>query len=334
MSNRRAPRPLDWVRSIKAKLGLVVVGAVAATVAAIYGSLRFDLHPRYAFAVGLVVALSVIQLLAHGMVRPLREMAAASEAMARGDYGRRVTATAQDEVGTLARSFNAMAADLAEADRQRRDLVANVSHELRTPIASIQARLENAGDGIEVIDQPAAESMLAAVARLGRLVEQLLRLAELDAGDARLDPKPFVVADLLTAAVEEVAAIQPGIPIEIDVDPALNSFGDIESLHQVLSNVLANACAHSPPGGVVTIDATTHDGQLRVRVRDAGAGIPVAEGEKVFERFYRVDPARSGREGAGLGLAIARSIVESHGGHIRSVPPPSGGCQIVIDLPT
>ncbi len=334
MSSRSAPRPLDWVRSIKVKLGLVVVGAVAVTVGAIYGSLRFGLHARFAFALGLIVALGVIQLLAHGMVRPLREMAAASDAMARGDYGRRVTATAQDEVGALARSFNAMAGNLAEADRQRRDLVANMSHELRTPIASIQARLENAADGIEVIDQRAAESILAGVARLGRLVNQLLRLAELDSGDARLDPKTFFAADLVAGAAEEVAAVQPCVPIEIDVDPALKGFGDVEALHQVLSNVVANACTHSPAGDVVTINATTEQGRLTLRVRDTGEGIPDAESQKVFERFYRLDPARSGCEGAGLGLAIARSIVESHGGQIRSVSPPSGGCQIVIDLPT
>lgn len=333
MSGRTARRPLDPVRSIKVKLGAVVVGAVTATVAAIYGSLHFGLQARFAFAAGLVVALGVIQLLAHGMVLPLREMAAASAAMAEGDYGRRVTATSQDEVGELARSFNAMAESLAEADRQRCDLVANVSHELRTPIASLQARLENVADGIEVIDQRAAESMLAAVGRLARLVEQLLRLAQLDAGEAPLHPKPFIVADLVAGAVEEVEPVQPSVQMVVDVDPGLAGFADVEALHQALSNVLANACAHSPAGGAVTIAASSDREHLTLRVRDEGVGIPAAESERVFERFYRLDPARSGCTGAGLGLAIARSIVESHGGRIRAVPPPSGGCQIVIDLP-
>jgi methyl-accepting chemotaxis protein len=119
------PRPLDRIRSVKVKLGLVVVGAVVATVGAIFASLAFGLHARFAFAGGLVVSLVVIQLLAHGMVLPLRQMVSATQAMARGDYSQRVTATAQDEVGSLARSFNTMAAKLDEVERQRRELVAN-----------------------------------------------------------------------------------------------------------------------------------------------------------------------------------------------------------------
>jgi signal transduction histidine kinase len=146
------PRPLDRVRSIKVKLGLIVVGSVAATVGAIYASLFFGLHARFAFAGGLVVSLVVIQLLAHGMVLPLREMVSATRAMANGDYSQRVTVTAQDEVGSLARSFNTMASKLEEVERQRRELVANVSHELRTPIAALRARLENLADGVEALD--------------------------------------------------------------------------------------------------------------------------------------------------------------------------------------
>ena len=122
-------RPLDWVRSIKVKLGLVVVGSVVATVGSIYGSLYIGLHARFAFVGGLVVSLVVIQLLAHGMVLPLRQMVAASRAMANGDYSQRVTATAQDEVGSLARSFNTMAARLEQVEGQRRELVANVALE-------------------------------------------------------------------------------------------------------------------------------------------------------------------------------------------------------------
>lgn len=139
------PRPLDWVRSIKVKLGLVVVGSVTVTVGAIYASVFFGLHGRFAFVGGLLISLVVIQLLAHGMVLPLREMAAATRVMAAGDYSQRVTATAQDEVGSLARSFNTMAAKLDQTERQRRELLANVSHELRTPIAALRARLEESG---------------------------------------------------------------------------------------------------------------------------------------------------------------------------------------------
>src|ERR1700722_10342451 len=180
-------RPLDNVRSIKVKLGLVVVGSVAATVGAIDTSFYVGLHARFAFVAGLIISLVVIQLLAHGMVMPLRQMVAATSAMAAGDYSQRVTATAQDEVGSLARSFNTMAARLDEAECQRRELMANVSHELRTPIAALRARLENLADGVEVLDGEAVATMLKATERLGRLVDQLLELAQFESGAIRID---------------------------------------------------------------------------------------------------------------------------------------------------
>ena len=164
-----ADRPLDWVHSIKVKLGLVVVGSVAVTVGAIFASVYADLHTRYAFVAGLIASLVMIQLLAHGMVAPLREMVAATKAMANGDYSQRVRATSQDEVGSLARSFNTMAARLDEVERQRRELLANVSHELRTPVAALRARLENLADGIDVLDGEAVDTMLKGTERLGRL---------------------------------------------------------------------------------------------------------------------------------------------------------------------
>ena len=173
-----AHRPLDWVRSIKVKLGLVVVGSVAVTVGAIFASVYAGLHTRYAFVGGLIVSLVMIQLLAHGMVAPLREMVTATKAMASGDYRQRVRATGQDEVGSLARSFNTMAARLDEVEQQRRELLANVSHELRTPVAALRARLENLADGVEVLDGEAVATMLKGTERLGRLVDQLLELAQ------------------------------------------------------------------------------------------------------------------------------------------------------------
>jgi signal transduction histidine kinase len=159
------------VRSIKVKLGLVVVGSVAATVGAIFVFLTIGAQARFAFAGGLVVSLLVIQVLAHGMVLPLREMVAATRGMANGDYDQRVTATAKDEVGTVARSFNTMASQLGEAERQRRELVTNVCHDLRTPIAALRARLENLADGVEPLDDDAVAAMLKATERLARLVD-------------------------------------------------------------------------------------------------------------------------------------------------------------------
>jgi signal transduction histidine kinase len=328
------PRPLDRVRSVKVKLGLVVTGSVVATVGAITASLYAGLHARFAFAGGLVLSLVIIQLLAHGMVLPLREMARATKAMAAGDYSQRVTATAQDEVGVLARSFNTMAAELDEADRQRRELIANVSHELRTPIAALRARLENLADGVEALDVSAVGAMLKGTERLGKLVDQLLELSQFESGTIRIDRQSFLVAEIIDEAAAEVAPVNPAVRIVTEAPSWLASTGDPDRIHEVLTNLLSNAVRHSPAGGTVRVRGEQVPGGARISVSDEGAGVPPQHLDRIFDRFYRVDAARgSGAGGAGLGLAIARSIVELHGGSIRAEPHLPAGCRITFDLP-
>src|SRR5437867_6589423 len=180
-------RPLDFLTSIKKKLGMVIVAAVVVTVVVVTIGQHEDLSPAITGFVAAVLALAMVQLLAHGMTKPLREMVSAARAMARGDYGRRVTATSRDEVGELARAFNTMAAELAEVDRIRRDLVANVSHDLRTPIGALRAVLENLADGVETPGAETFDTMLRQIDRLATLVEQLLDLSRLESGATQLD---------------------------------------------------------------------------------------------------------------------------------------------------
>ncbi len=167
-------RPLDTVRSLKIKLGAVIFSAVAVTVFVYWLCLKAGMWPSVSGIIAGSLALLMVRFLARGMTSPLREMSDAARAMAKGNYDRRVSATSRDEVGELARAFNKMAAELAETDRLRRDLVANVSHELRTPITALQAVLENLVDGVESPDPQTFRTMLAQVERLGRLVTQLL----------------------------------------------------------------------------------------------------------------------------------------------------------------
>ncbi len=327
-------RPLDWVRSIKVKLGLVVVSSVAATVGAIFASLVLGVHARWAFAGGLLISLAVIQVLAHGMTAPLRQMVSATRAMADGDYSQRVTATAQDEVGIMARSFNTMAAQLEQTERQRRELVANVSHELRTPIAALRARLENLADGVEELDLAAVAVMLASTERLGALVNQLLRLSQFESGAIRIDRQDFAVCEVIGDATAEVAPVRAEVQIVAEADSGLTGSGDPDRVHEVLTNLLTNAVRHSPAGEEVRVRAAAIPGGVQFEVSDAGAGIPAADIERIFERFYRVGAAReSGAGGAGLGLAIARSIVELHGGSIRADARQPSGCRITFNLP-
>jgi signal transduction histidine kinase len=333
-------RPLDRLRSIKVKLGVVIVATVAGTVLVLAAGFRMGWSLELRTLVAAVIALAIVQFLARGMTSPLREMAAAASAMAHGDYGRRVTATSRDEVGELARAFNAMAAELADVDRMRRDLVANVSHELRTPIGALQALLENLVDGVEPPDPVALRTALVQTERLGRLVGQLLDLSRLESGGLALRPAPFPVRSLLEQATRECELGETftshPVWLRVTVQPGdLRAVGDAERMHQVIANLLENAVRHSPADGRVWLSAhAATDGVTTIEVADEGPGIPAGEAERVFERFHRVDAARATRDGGtGLGLAIARWIVDAHGGTIAVREREPTGCRVVVQLP-
>jgi signal transduction histidine kinase len=333
------PRPLDRFPSIKLKIGALVVLAIAVAVAVFWHGIGW--WPRRTTLTAFAVALVVTQLLAHGMTSPLREMTTAARAMARGDYSRRVRATSRDEVGELARAFNQMATELDDADRQRRELIANVSHELRTPISALQALLENAVDGVAPADPATLRAALAQTERLGRLVAELLDLSRLDAGVVPLDRERVELASFLAAAVREaeVTAAGAGRQVRFAVsipDDTVTVYADPGRLHQVLANLLDNAARHSPVGGTVTVSARGDGDHAVVDVTDQGPGIPVAERARVFDRFSR--GVRAGGGGTGLGLAIARWVVQLHGGAIAVVDtdpaqPDHPGCRIEVVLP-
>src|SRR5688572_13777721 len=211
-------RPLDRVGSIKLKLGLVIVAAVAVSALVSTVGLRLGIDVWLRPIIAAALSLLLVQVLSRGMTSPLREMAAAAEAMANGDHARPITASSRDEVGQLARAFNDMTAQLDEVDRQRRDLVANVSHELRTPIGALQAMLENLVDGVEPPDDEALRTMLRQVERLSRLVAQLLDLSRLEAGTIPLQRSNFPVAGLLADAAAESRVHSPAVPVVVDVD--------------------------------------------------------------------------------------------------------------------
>jgi len=228
-----------------------------------------------------------------------------------------------------------MASQLAETDRVRRDLVANVSHELRTPITALQAKLENLVDGVEAPARETFETMLTQVERLGRLVQQLLDLSRLEAGVVPLERGPFPVEPMLEHAVREQRLHQPTVDVAVSVEPAdLTADGDPERVHQVVANLLENAVRFTPLGGTVEVHAHRSPRGVTIEVLDEGPGIPDAERTRVFERFYRADAARSSRQGgAGLGLAIARWIIDLHGGEIHPEHRDPRGCRMVVTLP-
>jgi signal transduction histidine kinase len=283
------------------------------------------------------IALVLARFLARGMTQPLRDMAAAARRMETGDYDVRVQTASRDEVGKLAAAFNRMSAELENLERSRRDLVANVSHELKTPITAIRAHIENLLDGVEQPDRQVLGVMLTQTERLGRLVEQLLDLSRLESGEVPLHRIDVALAPLVTRVVSEIEVASPGRNVRIapEVPSDLPSVdADPERVHQVLFNLVDNAVRFTPDGGKVVVSAARRDGSIEIRVADTGSGISSEHLPRLFERFYRADTARSREDGGtGIGLAIARSVVEAHGGHISAESRVGKGSVFTFDLP-
>jgi signal transduction histidine kinase len=315
-------RPLDAVGSIKAKLGLLVGASVL--VAALLAQVgdRAGLPVWVTLPVTVGAALLVTQWLARGMTSPLRAMTDAATRMAAGDWSVRVGATSDDEVGRLARAFDAMAGELEATDRERRQLVATVAHELRTPLTAQRALLENLADGVVQPDDAALGAALQQAERLSDLVADLLDLSRIDAGAAPLRLGDVDLEALVRSVVEEGAGQDRAASVEVAVEPAgLTVRADPGRLAQVVANLVDNAVRHSPAGRVVRLAATADGDRWHLDVRDEGPGIPADLEDRVFERFG-TGPDAGG--GTGLGLAITRWVCELHGGTVAVVPSDAG----------
>ncbi|WP_205471706.1 DUF4153 domain-containing protein [Nocardioides sp. SYSU D00038] len=339
------PAPLDPLRSIKTKLGvLVVVSVLVAATVAMVGR-DAGVAPWLALPITVALALAVTQLLATGMTSPLREMTRAASRMAGGDHSVRVRTDSADEVGELARAFNAMAAELGEVDQRRRDLVATVSHELRTPLTGLIAVLENLEDGVVPPDGAGLRTALTQAERLSALVSDLLDLSRLEAAET-LTGESVEVAGLLATAVDEARSLAR--PVDYDVvvtPPGLTVVAEPARLHQLVANLLDNASRHSPAGGRVSVRASGDDDTWVLEVADRGEGIAPEDRERIFARFGSLGDERTGGAGSGtaggtgggtgLGLAIARWVADLHGGTIAAVDPRPGepGARLRAVLP-
>ena len=230
--------------------------------------------------------------------------------------------------------------ELRRLERVRQDFVANVSHEFKTPLTAIQGFAETLlGGALEDVQNSRRflEIIRDHAGRLGRLTDDLLKLSQIEAGKLELDFRPVAVGDLIESCVEtaRLKAAQKQLTLEVDCPEALPAIrGDSNRLREVLQNLLDNAVQYTPAGGRLTVRAARADGQVVVSVNDTGIGIPKADQERIFERFYRVDAARS-REvgGTGLGLSIARHLVEAHGGRITVESEVGRGSTFSVFLP-
>ena len=280
----------------------------------------------------------LIGLLSRRILAPVQSLTAAAQRLGSGDLTQRVSGSAPGEIGQLARTFNNMAANLQMAEEQRRSLVADVAHELRTPLSNIQGYLEAVRDRLLEPDEATLNIIYQQVLHVVQLVEDLRLLALAEAGALRLHREPGSMSDLLRHAVEAFRprAETKGVGLSLRVSPELPEVElDQTRIAQVVANLLDNALFHTPSGGTVTVSATSSDSRVTVSVADTGTGIPPQDLDQLFERFYRVDPSRTrATGGTGLGLTIARQLVEAHGGSIGVESAPGQGSRFFFDLPS
>ncbi len=281
--------------------------------------------------------LLVVSILSRRTLTPVRALSTAARRLGGGDLSQRVPAPGNDEVGQLGHSFNSMAAGLEKAEQQRKNLVADVAHELRTPLSNIQGYVEAMRDGVLEPDQATLDTVHAQTMHLGRLVEDLRLLAQTESEDFRLNLEQESLGDVLRHSVEGFRARSSSMDVGLNLDipdelPML--LIDRTRISQVLGNLLENAVRHSSSGGEVNVVAGVSEGRVVVTVADGGDGIAPEDIAHVFDRFYRADPSRTrATGGAGLGLTIAKKIVEAHGGEIRAESVKGQGSRFIFELP-
>jgi signal transduction histidine kinase len=286
--------------------------------------------------VAVLIALAVGGFLAFTLTRSLRELQDATEALAEGDLGRQVPVRSQDELGQLGLAFNRMSADLARATQARRQMTADIAHDLRTPLAVLAGYAEALSDG-KLAGSDEIFAVLEQETRyLRRLVDDLGLLSLADAGELALLRAPVDPAALVQGAARRYAVAAGERDVTLTAETAgvgaARLDADAERLAQVLDNLVGNALRYTPEGGDIVIGATEEQETVRLWVQDSGPGIAAADLPYIFDRAYRGDAARHGGA-AGLGLAIARSLVRAHGGEISVRSAPGEGALFEIVLP-
>jgi two-component system, OmpR family, sensor histidine kinase BaeS len=284
----------------------------------------------------IALALAVGGLLALTLTKSIREMTEVTHEIARGKFGRQVKVRSKDELGELASSFNKMSIDLEKATESRKQMTADIAHDLRTPLSIISGYAEALSDNKLPGSPEIYKILYQETQHLSRLVDDLRTLTQADSGELALILQPTSPSELLgrVLARHAVAAQQKGVSLKLDIDenlPLINI--DPERISQVLDNLINNAFRYLSPQGTIMLSARKTEPFLSVQVRDNGSGIAVDDLPHIFDRFYRGDPSRQQNGESGLGLAIAKSIVEAHGGRISAESHPGNGTVFTINLP-
>lgn len=298
-------------------------GQGSGTMVELFTGFRAGVFEALAWAAGAAVLVAglISLLLSRSILRPLQDMMQASQRISQGHYNERVRVEGVDELGQLAVRFNQMAEKLHQVETMRRQLIGDVSHELRTPLTAIKGSMEGLMDGLLPATDETYQQIHQETDRLNRLVDDLQELSRVESGAYELDLRPTSLAALLETLAKrfrqqfETRRVGLELNLPADLPPVL---ADEHRILQVLTNLTANALQYTPGGGTVTISAARTNGTVRITVRDTGAGIAPEHLSHLFDRFYRVDKSRSRAAGggSGIGLTIAKYLVEAHGGRI------------------
>jgi len=289
---------------------------------------------------GLVaVAIAVVMtfFLSRKILAPVKTLTSAARRLGRGDLSQRLQLKDKGEMGELTKAFNSMAGDLERTEQLRQNMVADAAHELRTPLSNIRGYLEAIRDGIKKPDADTIRSLDEEANLLSRLVDDLQALSLAEAGELKLNCQAEDITKLIKQAVaaRHNQVIAKGISISTEVSKKLPSVNvDSRRIGQVLHNLLENAIAHIAKSGSIVVTAQEQDNWVKVSVTDTGEGIPAEDLPSIFERFYRVDKSRArATGGSGLGLTIAKRLVEAHGGKIEAQSELGKGSCFSFTLP-
>ena len=275
----------------------------------------------YATLAAMLIAVALSFLFTRSVIAPLSAMSFATQRIADGRYGERVQVNGADELAQLALYFNQMAEKLNQIESMRRRLIGDVSHELRTPLTAIKGSMEGLMDGVLPATNETYQQIHAEADRLNRLVDDLQELSRVEAHSYQLDIRPLDISTLTRTVTKRLAPSAESKRIALDVELAPDLpfiLADEDRAVQVLTNLTGNALQYTPEGGTITISAKRIGDEVRFAVRDTGIGIPPEHLAHIFDRFYRVDKSRSRHAGggSGIGLTIARALVEANGGRI------------------
>jgi signal transduction histidine kinase len=288
-------------------------------------------------SIAIALALVLIFFLSRRITSPIAVLSRTARRLGQGDLSQRVDVQGEGEVAALAQAFNTMAADMENNEQLRRNLIADVAHELRTPLSNIQGYLEAIRDGVIEPDDATIRSLNEEAALLSRLVNELQELSLAEAGELKL---VYQAEDIIALVKQAVDPWQPqakikGISLSLNLPDNLPMVNiDWQRINQVMHNLLENAVAHTSKGGSITVAAIRRGDWVEVSVSDTGEGIPAADLPNIFERFYRVDRSRArATGGSGLGLTIAKRLVEAHGGKITVSSQFGRGSRFSFTLP-